>query len=88
MIFGIVLIVIGVIGSILTLIIGIKFMKKNNIIFKSEYVELKNSDNGQKNYSVDMENRNEDNNDTMLLDNNNDTMLLDDNNNDTMLLND
>lgn len=40
MVLGIILITIGLIGSIVTLIYGIKFMKKNNIIFKSDYVEL------------------------------------------------
>lgn len=39
MILGIILITIGIIGSISTLIYGIKFMKKNNIFFKSDYAE-------------------------------------------------
>lgn len=40
MILGIILILIGVIGVIATLIYGIKFMKKNDIIIKSDYVDI------------------------------------------------
>lgn len=40
MVVGIILIVIGVIGSIVTLVYGIKFLKKNNILLKSDYVGI------------------------------------------------
>ena len=40
MVLGIVLITIGVIGSIATLIYGIKFMKQNNILLKGDYVDV------------------------------------------------
>lgn len=78
MVLGIILIVIGIIGSVITLVIGIKFMKKNNFIFKSEYVEI---DNSSKNRRGNVKNEH--------IPSSEDTQLLDeDSNSDTMLLND
>lgn len=41
MVLGIILIIIGIIGAVITAIMGIRFMKANDILFKSDYIELK-----------------------------------------------
>lgn len=91
MILGIILIALGIIGSVGTVVFSIKFMKKNSFILKGDYVAYSIEEEHKEKVSgnlVDKKKIINDTYDTVYLNNEcNDTTLLNDiNGNDTELL--
>lgn len=95
MIRGIILIAIGVIGVIFTIFFAIKFMKKNNILFRGNYEEIYSVESelveiNKRSNSVKKDKKiiNESYGTDSLLSNNDNTELLDEEEYDTDILSD